>query len=474
MSQHYFAADSAPTSARNPLPASPLHPVPERSTTATIGAILLAVFFLSTGSALQGTAVVLRSGIEGFSEPVIGITMAAFYLGFLAGLLVSPFVLTAGGYGRTFAGFASIASAGALAHLLIMNPTAWITLRFVHGYCIASMLVIAERWMVSATPRKSGAMVLGLYSTMYIAAMGIGQPLLGVFGSGGFRLFLIVSILTSLSLVPLTVIRGNGVLNLPLPSTRLKRAFLVSPVSSIGLMAAGFLSSSIWSLGPRYGRAIGLETMETGLFMAAIAVGAVLSLGVLSVVRGRWTGRTPIALLMSIGTIASLVLLVGASFDFPVYFSLALVSGACIMPLYSLSVARAREQIGTRALVSTAGTFVIFFSFGAIFGPLVSSLAMAAFGPGGLFGTIVLVQASVLAAVVRGTVQFPVPADGTSACFQPYPPTTHTVFSLIEPTSASAPADRHKGEPDEGSSDSPELGTPDSSPGLQSGNAPNT
>lgn len=469
MSQQHFAAATAPIPGSKPSPTSVPNSVPERSPAATLGAIFLAVFFLSTGSALQSTAVVLRAGIEGFGDFLVGITMASYYLGFLVGCIVSPLVLSQGGYGRTFAGFASIASAGALAHLLIINPTAWILLRFVHGICIASMLVVVEQWLTKSAPRKSGATILALYSVMHIAAMGLGQPLLGVFGSGGFRLFVIVSIVTSLSMLPLTLIRGNGVLNIPIHAMRLRQVVHASPVPSTGLLAAGFLTAAIWSLGPSYSRDIGLGDMETGLFMAGIALGAVIALGGLTAFRNQWRARTLIAITTAIGTITGLILLPGPSFDFSWYFALALLSGASIMPVYSLSIAQALDQIGPDKLLSTAGAFVVIYSVGAILGPILSSLAMAAFGPGGLFGTVILVQASIFLVVIRGSVQIPGPGARKIGRFQPYPRTTQTVFSLLKAKADAPIEDRQEEEPEDQGSENAPKESPDPDPRPEPG-----
>src|SRR6056297_2722352 len=95
----------------------------------TIAAIMLAVLFMGMGAALQGTSLSIRAGIEGFSEPVFGVMMSLFYVGLAAGIFIAGPVIRMVGYVRSFAAFASIASATAILHVIIINPYAWILLR---------------------------------------------------------------------------------------------------------------------------------------------------------------------------------------------------------------------------------------------------------------------------------------------------------------------------------------------------------
>lgn len=136
---------------------------------------------------MQNSAVVLRAGLEGFGDFAIGLMMSAFYAGFVLGNIVAPGTLQGVGYVRTFAGFASIASAASLAHLLVLNPTIWIFIRLIHGVCTACMLVVTEEWLTSSSPTSSRKRILGLYAIVYIASLGALQPLMGWFPPRRFQ-----------------------------------------------------------------------------------------------------------------------------------------------------------------------------------------------------------------------------------------------------------------------------------------------
>src|SRR6056297_1841576 len=88
----------------------------------TVTAIMISVFLMGTGTALQGSAVSLRAGLERFSDTMIGLVMSANYVGLVAGSLLAPRFIRSVGYVRAFAAFASIGSASAIAHILWINP----------------------------------------------------------------------------------------------------------------------------------------------------------------------------------------------------------------------------------------------------------------------------------------------------------------------------------------------------------------
>src|SRR6056297_1883214 len=115
----------------------------------TVAAIMLAVLFMGLGSALQGTALAIRAGLEGFPESVIGLIMSMFYIGLAIGIFIAGPVIRTVGYVRSFAAFASIASATAILHVIIVNPVVWIFLQLsqtADGSSVCIVWCIWPRW----------------------------------------------------------------------------------------------------------------------------------------------------------------------------------------------------------------------------------------------------------------------------------------------------------------------------------------
>lgn len=224
----------------------------------TIATIMVSVLLMGTGSALQGTALTLRAGIEGFSETTIGLIMSIYFVGLAAGTFVSTTVIRSVGYVRSFAAFASIASAAAFAHVLVIHPMAWIIFRGIHGLCLSVMLVVVESRLNVTSSTYNRGRVLSIYSVVYLASMGIGQPLLGRFSPATYEVFGITTILVSLSLVPMALTRVTGSPRVAQRRPRILSTFLRSRLAGTGAVISGLIFGASWSLIPRYGQQAGL------------------------------------------------------------------------------------------------------------------------------------------------------------------------------------------------------------------------
>src|SRR6056297_145615 len=185
-------------------PASP-------SSRTTIVAILLSVFLMGAGMGVQGSAVSLRGGLEGFLDSTVGLIMSANYVGLIIGSLIAPSLVRNVGYVRTFAASASLGSASAIAHLLLINPIAWMIFRALTGLSLSVMFVVAESWLNSSSTNQNRGRLLTAYSVVYLVSMGAGQPLLAIFPPASFEIFGATSVLISLCLMPVTVMRVTGV-----------------------------------------------------------------------------------------------------------------------------------------------------------------------------------------------------------------------------------------------------------------------
>ncbi len=113
------------------------------------------------------------------------------------------------GHVRVFAGLASLASAAAPLHVLYLNPIAWFVLRVLSGFCMSGIFITAESWLNEVADNRNRGRILSTYMVMGMGGATFGQLLIGVDNPGGFGLFILVSVLFSLSLVPLSLTRTN-------------------------------------------------------------------------------------------------------------------------------------------------------------------------------------------------------------------------------------------------------------------------
>src|SRR6056297_1086139 len=298
----------------------------------TITAIMVAVLLMGVGSALQGTALAIRAGIEGFPEPLIGVIMSVYYAGLAIGVFIAAPVIRTVGYVRSFAAFASIASASAIFHVILVNPYAWIVLRLMHGLCLSVMLVV-ESWLnVSSTSQNRGR-VLSVYGMVYHVSLGLGQPLIGVFSPASFEIFGITTVLISLCLVPLALTKVTGMPHVRKQKALLVQTFMRSPLAGSGIMLSGLIFGASWSLVPRYGQQVGVAEAQIGFLMLLVSLGTLAFQWPLGLISDRRDRRKAILLSAIVGITAALMIAVTTASGLMLY-PLVLLFGGFAMLMY--------------------------------------------------------------------------------------------------------------------------------------------
>ncbi len=167
--------------------------------------LLVTAGILIGGNGLQGTFIALRASQEGFSTSTIGFVGAGYSIGFAIGCIYVTRVLRAIGHIRTFSAMAAIASASAIAMVLLIDPLMWFVMRIVAGICFASLFATVESWLNASVTNANRARTLSVYRLVDLGSVTAAQYLIPGIGIGGFELFAIVAMALSLSLVPISL-----------------------------------------------------------------------------------------------------------------------------------------------------------------------------------------------------------------------------------------------------------------------------
>lgn len=395
----------------------------------TITAILISVFLMGAGMGLQGSAVALRGGLEGFSETLVGLIMASHYVGLIVGSMLAPRVIRNVGYVRSFAAAASLGSAAAIGHPIWIDAVAWVVFRAATGLSLSVMFVVAESWLNASSTNLNRGRLLSIYSVVYIVSMGAGQPLMGPFPPASFEVFGVTTVLISFCLMPVTLMRVTGEPMADSEPLRLMQTFNRSPLAGSGVAVSGMVAGATWSLTPLYGQQIGLQGGAVGVLMLLVSLGSMSLQWPMGWVSDRRSRR--VAILVSIASATGVaVLIVWFNPTGSLLYLLVFLFGGFGMPLYSLSVALANDQFERHEMVRAAGAIVIYYGIGSVFGPVLASQFMRWFGPTGLFLSMALVLALLLAFVL---IQIPfrpaLPEQRQS--YRLYPRTTASAFQLL-------------------------------------------
>jgi MFS family permease len=352
---------------------------------APVATLLASVCLLVLGNGLFGTLVVVRAGLEGFRSEAIGAMMSSYFAGFGLGALLLPGLISRVGHIRAFAGFAAIASALTLLHLLFLNAWAWMLLRALSGAVYAGMNMVTESWLNAHALAATRGRLLGLYGVLTMGAWALAQGLLNLAPPGDITLFLLVSILIALALAPVTLLPSLPPVVRPEAWFDPRSLFTLSPPAAIGAFLSGFSLSAYWGMGPNFAQSMGFGTAGISAFMAAFLLGAM----VLQSPLGWCSDRFPRRLVIAFASLGSALAGLGLAFISntapPILLALGFLFGGFGIPLYTLCVAHANDRVNAEDTLATARGMLLLNGVGAILGPLCVGFVMHAFGIRALF-----------------------------------------------------------------------------------------
>jgi len=347
-------------------------------------ALLLGIMLLMVGNGLQGTLLGVRGGIEGFSTFQMSVVMSAYFVGFLGGSRLTPELIRRVGHVRVFAALASFISAVLILYPVLVNPVAWTLGRVVIGFCFSGVYVTAESWLNNAASNENRGKALSLYMIVQMAGVLAAQGLLMVADPGGFILFVIPSVLVSISFAPILLsISPTPAFDTTKPMS-LRELYQISPLGCVGMFLLGGVFSVQFGMAAVYGTEAGFSLAHISLFISSIYLGALLLQYPIGWISDRMDRRRLIFLIALLGGLASTVALF-FNRDFALLLVAAFVIGGMTNPLYALLIAYTNDFLEADDMAAASGGLVFINGLGAISGPLITGWVMGAIGPPGFF-----------------------------------------------------------------------------------------
>ena len=402
----------------------------------SVASLLLGVAFLMLANGAMSTLIGLRLSATESGATAVGMITAAYYAGLTLGSLYAHRIITRVGHIRAFSAFASVVSVAALSHALFVDAPLWAMLRLTQGFCMAGLYMCIESWLNGTATNESRGQLLSAYMVTLYGASGVGQQLLRLDDEAGVRLFMIVSILLTLALVPVALTRTTPPQLPNVSSFGIKRLYRSSPLGVAGVFISGAITGSIYGLAPVFGASSSFGVSGTALFMSALILGGMALQWPLGRLSDRFDRRSVIIGLSAALSLTSLGMIAVAGLDQPLVLMLvAPLFGGLAFTLYPVCLAHTNDYVRREDMVSASGGLILANSVGAIIGPPVASALMIATGPAGLFS---FVTGGALCATLYGLwrtrMRPPLPAEAQAA-FRPLPQTTPTV-SPLDPMSA--------------------------------------
>ena len=393
-------------------------------------ALLLGMFLLMIGNGLQGSLMGIRGAIEEFSTSELSIITSAYFVGFLFGSRMAPEMIRRVGHIRVFAALGSFISAVLILYPTITEPWAWILLRVVFGFSFSGVYVTAESWLNNASTNQTRGKSLSLYMIVQMLGIITSQALLNVADPAGFVLFVIPSVLVSLSFAPILLAASPTPAFETTKAMSLKELYDVSPTGMVGMFIMGMVFAAQFGMASVYGTEADLSVAQISIFISAIFLGGLVLQYPFGWFSDRMDRRVLILAAAILGGVASAI---GAMFGemFEALLIAGFLIGGMSNPLYALLIAYTNDYLGTDDMAAASGGLIFVNGMGAITGPILTGWAMSVAGPAGfwlyLLVTFVVLSVYVMYRMTQRASAYREEEDYDAVAYAPVLPTATPV-----------------------------------------------
>ncbi len=338
--------------------------------------LLLGIFMIMVGNGLQGTLLSLRAEHDGFSISLIGAMMSLYYCGYLAGCKIVPSLINSVGHIRVFAGFASLASSTILLHGVFVDPVIWCIVRFISGMCFVGLFIVAESWLNNIATNRLRGQILSAYILALNGGLFAGQFLINLAPIEAIGLFILVSVLISLSLVPITLAGKSSPTFEEVEKLPLRKMMSISPFSVACVFTSGFASAGMLTLAPIYALSLDYSIAQLSAFMGLYVFGT----SVLPLFFGWLSDKIERRkILILIAMLCATSCTIAYALPWALLWIIILIGG-CITSCYSIGVAMMNDRLKSAQITSATASLIFVNGIGAAFAPLLLGAMMQQIG----------------------------------------------------------------------------------------------
>ena len=385
-------------------------------------ALLFGMFLLMLGNGLQGTLLGVRGSIEGMSPQTMSWVMTGYFVGFLFGSQLTPNMIRRVGHVRVFAALGSLVSACLILYAAWTNPYFWFLLRIIVGFCFSGIYVVAESWLNDSSSNETRGQTLSAYLIVQMMGIVLAQAVLNFADPSGYMLFIIISVVVSLSFAPILLSVSPAPQFQTSKRMTLSQLWSISPLGVVGQFFLGAIFAALFGMASVYGTERGLTVKDISLFVAAIYFGGMVLQYPIGWVSDRMDRRVLIFIVCSIGTFFSFAANLSDSYIW--LLIVAFIIGGVSNPLYSLYIAYTNDNLEHDDMASASGGLIFLTGFGAIFGPSIVGWLLDAYGAASYFwfiGSVMAIMGSY--ALYRMTQTSSTAVEDTNA-YAPITPTS--------------------------------------------------
>lgn len=345
----------------------------------------LSAFFVGTGLtccayALMTSISSIRLEEMGVATSKAGIVLALYYLGFVVASLTAYRIINKVGHIRAFTTYVSMFSALSILHYFNSSLFFWGAMRFLEGYCIGGATLCLESWLNTRANNKNRGMIMSFYMVTTYLGSSTAQVMLNIPDAGGVSIYIIVSVLFSIALIPISLTA------LPTPNITaysrmpLSNLYKKTPVGVVACFVSGFLVGSFYILGTIFTKKMGLTMKETSMFMFFGVLGGMMAQLPVGKISDKMDRRYVILGASIVVCIISPIMYFLIKFGQPYLIGCSFILGASLFVIYPVCVSHINDLVDDKERIQASGRLILLQGSGLIAGPIVVSFFMGNFG----------------------------------------------------------------------------------------------
>lgn len=340
------------------------------------------MFGLATGALFP--IIALRLQDLGSDPAFIGLVTTLYYCGSFIAALTFGKVLSRIGYRTGFALSALLAAGATYALTLTDDQMTWLLLRFVGGFTLGAYYVVVDGWFQALADRRSRGKLFATYETVRLTATALGPLLLILAATNASLTIVALAYIASVAPALFTKEPEGG----RLKTYRFSGLFETArcfPAAILVAACGGIANASFYGLSAIYASGIGLSLDSIAFFVGFVLIAPAISEIPLGALADRFT-RMSVASCCALAAISACVLLITVQAPplWLVCIGGAIVGGSMV-PMYAFGLCRIVDSSEDADTIQATSAGLIAYNFGAFVGPVLAGIAIASFGPSGLY-----------------------------------------------------------------------------------------
>ncbi len=329
----------------------------------------LILVLLSAGYFVTYSTLLLNE--QGYSDYLVGLMHAAYYVGMFLSAFVCERLLSHLGLARSFALAGTISSISILIMSCTYDPWTWIAMRFLAGACMGMVYIVIESWLLAYSTEFIRGRILAIYTIFLYTAQAAGQHLLDIVSPLDSIPFIVAAALTMAGVLPL--LYDTRTVPYKASESEISSSWLQmlknSPFGVLGGAFSGAILGAIYSFSPIF--AVDYSISPAQLMSITIFGGVALQwpLGKISDHFNRHTVLIATSLLILIPSTCI--------FLFPTAEVLVLISsfllGGLSFTIYPQSISCVIAQGKNVSFPSAVAVLLLTYGLGSSFGPIFAS-----------------------------------------------------------------------------------------------------